>query len=69
MGRISEAETEDLRLTLSVEDWMRRYRRRRASVWGSAKTLDKVLESSYASSAPASERDPSDDGVAMMMIR
>ena len=69
MGRISEAETEDLRLTLSVEDWMRRYRRRRASVWVSAKTLDKVLESSYKSSALALERDPDNDSVAMMMIQ
>ena len=52
-----------------MEDWVREYGNRQASVRGSAETLDKVLESSYASSAPASGRDPSDDGVAMMMIR
>ena len=64
----AEAETEDLCSTLSVEDWVRRYGRIRASVQGSAETLDKVSESSYASSAPASERDTGNDGVEMMLI-
>ena len=63
-----EEETEDLRSTLSVEDLVRRYGRRRASVLGSAETSDKVSQSSHASYAPASERDPGDDGMAMMMI-
>ena len=64
----AEAETEDLRLTLSVEDWVRRYRHRRALIWGSAETSDKVLEYSYASYTPASERNPGDDGVTMTTI-
>ena len=51
-----------------MEDWVRRYKHRQALVQGLAETPDKFLESSYTSSAPASERDTSDDGVEMMMI-
>ena len=62
------AEAEDLRSTLSVEDWVRRYGRRRELVLGLAETSDKVSQSSHASYVPASEWDPGDDGMAMMMI-
>ena len=50
----AEAETEDLCSTLSVEDWVRRYGRRRAFVRGSAETSDNILEYSYESSVTAS---------------